>query len=95
MSFGKSREWSQKFAAGLVLLLLAVAVYHCWAIETIVHQSTFVIMVWAVAIKTRKLISQRTSNAAARKRLRSLAKSGTSMFACSTCFGERVREDGC
>ena len=80
MSFGRSPAWSRNFAVTLSALLVSVAVYHCCVVEVIAHQATFVIMVWAVAIRTRNLIDDRVSNAALKKRMRDLAQIGASVY---------------
>ncbi|MCJ1331227.1 hypothetical protein MMC10_007915 [Thelotrema lepadinum] len=80
MSFDNSPAWSRNFALGLSAALVVIAVYHCYAIETIVHQSTFVVMVHAVAWKTRSLINGRVSNKALKGRLKELAMQGTTVY---------------
>ena len=77
MTFGESAAYSRNFALGLSAILVAIAVYHCWAIEVIAHQATFVIMVWVVAWNTRKLIRERVRDPRLQKRMKKLAFEGT------------------
>ena len=79
MSFGKSSAWSRNFGITLFALLVSIAVYHCSAVETIAHQSTFVVMVFAVATRTRSLINNRVSNVTLKKRMKDLARLGAGM----------------
>ena len=79
MSYGKSAVWSRTFASTLSAVLIVVAVYHCYAIETLAHQATFVIMVIMVARKTNNLIDQRIVNLGLRERTQSMARTGASM----------------
>ena len=80
VSFGKSAAWSRNFALGLTAFLVAVAVYHCYAIETLAHQSTFVLMIAWVAHRTRSLIKERVSNKQLKQRMGELAKMGVGTF---------------
>ena len=85
MSFDKPPAWSRNFALGLSAFLVIVAIYHCYAIETIVHQTTFVLMVYAVAWKTRSLINGRIRNTALKRRLKELAVQGSSKLRLGSC----------
>lgn len=80
MSFDKPAAWGRTFGYGLTVFLSAVATIHCYLNERIIHQTTFVVMVVVVGIRTMNLIDKRISNPEVKKRMRGLSRSGTGMF---------------
>ncbi|KAF2264571.1 alkaline phytoceramidase [Lojkania enalia] len=74
-----SRPRGERIRITLLILgsNIAVAVYHCWADEIIMHEIAFAMMVFISGRKVRQLIRERVKGQEAKKRLGKLASLGT------------------
>lgn len=79
MSFNKSARWGRNFGYALTTFLSGVSIVHCYLNEQAIHQTTFVVMVVWVAIRTAGLIDKHTSSPEMKRKLQRLSRSGSSM----------------
>ena len=80
MSFNKPAKWGRNFGYILAIFLSGVAAIHCYLDERAIHQTTFVVMVIWIAVRTAGLIDERINNLEVKRKMRLLSRAGTGIF---------------